>query len=770
MSILLNMTSRVVVIPSLVCILFLGVLSSAEAQMGFGVRWSRQPDLEVVARFDRNGDGRLSDRERQAARAYVRDERKSQNLSTGSHPSVPIKTSLSMDLRQSAAAAVPGNIDLYDEKTLRTLYLRFPASDWLGELADFFKTDVEVPADLIVDGKLYPQVGVRFRGNSSYFMLGNSLKKSFSVSIDYLDDDQRLYGYRTLDLLNGHADPSFLRTVLFSRISRQYIPAPKANFLRLVINGENWGVYINVQQFNNDFVREWFGTTGGVRWKVPAGRSSGGGLVYSGPNPDSYKRSFELNTEDTAEAWQDLIELCDILTNTSIGELEQRLSKFFNIDGALWFLALENVFIDNDGYFSRGSDYYMYQDPQGRFHLISHDNNETFRYAGGGGPNRWPSSDPMLSPVGHEDNSSLPVISRLLAIPHLRASYLAHVRTIVEQWLDWKALGPIVAEYQTLIAEEVERDDKKLYAYRAFADSVAADTVGYGRFGTPSLEKFVTERRDFLLSHPEINKMAPEISLLQHEDSQAAGQAIQVRAKIRPGDGVDTVLLHYAAGSDPVFSSVVMYDDGRHRDGRAGDGEFAGEIPAFPTGTKIRYYLEARAVESLGTTAFAPVSAEWGARAFRIGLSPAEPSPVVINELLALNSKSVSDPQGDFDDWIELYNRSDSAVDLSGMYLSDRADNLRKWMFPRGTNIPPRGYLVVWADEDVGEEVGLHANFKLSGNGEQLLLIDTDARGNRVLDSMEFGYQREDISYGRMPDGSGDFRSLYVSPGRSNGH
>lgn len=132
-------------------------------------------------------------------------------------------------------------------------------------------------------------------------MLGNSLKSSFSISIDYLDDDQRLYGYGILDLLNGHADPSFVRTVLFSRISRRYIPAPGANFVRLVINGENWGVYINVQQFNSDFLRQWYGTNQGVRWKVPAGRNRGGGLEYNGPDPASYKRSFQLNTEDTPE-------------------------------------------------------------------------------------------------------------------------------------------------------------------------------------------------------------------------------------------------------------------------------------------------------------------------------------------------------------------------------------------------------------------------------------------------------------------------------------
>jgi len=734
-----------------------------------GMRWGQQPELKVVERFDRDRDGRLDDRERRAAREYVREERTDRNLSSGTLPDIPVKSGSAVDLRQSAAAAVPGRVDLYDETVLRTLYLRFPDSGWPGELADFFKTDVEVPADLIVDGRLYPGVGVRFRGNSSYFMLGNSLKKSFSISIDYLDDDQRLYGYRTLDLLNGHADPSFVRTVLFSRISRRYIPAPGANFVRLVINGENWGVYINVQQFNNDFLRQWYGTNQGVRWKVPAGGNRGGGLEYSGPDPASYERSFQLNTEDTPEAWQDLIGLCDILTNTPVGELERRLSRVFDIDGALWFLALENVFIDNDGYISRGSDYYLYQDPAGRFHLITHDNNETFRYAGGGGPNRWPSSDPMLSPVGHEDNDSLPVISRLLAVPRLRARYLAHVRTIVDQWLDWSVLAPIIREYRALIAEEVRADDKKLYSYEDFLGSLAGDSGGYGWYRTPSFKSFVSERREFLLGHPEVGRAAPEIGSLQHRENPVATGGFVVTASVSPKAEVDQVLLYYAQDGDQVFNTAVMNDQGRHQDRVAGDGEFAGEIPAVPPVGQVRYYVEARALNSLGTTAFAPEGGERWARSFRFGLASANSAPVVINELLALNSRSVADPQGEFDDWIELYNRGESIADLSGMYLSDKPENLRKWKFPPGTTIPPGGYLVVWADEDDGDEGGLHANFRLSGDGELLLLVDTDGRGNRVLDAVEFGYQREDLAYGRIPDGSGDFRSLYVSPGRSNG-
>ena len=106
----------------------------------------------------------------------------------------------------------------------------------------------------------------------------NRRKKSFNIAVDYGENGQRLYGYKTLNLLNGHVDASFLREVLYNRIARDYIPAMKTNFVKLVINGENWGVYINLQQYNKDFLAEWFGTKDGVRWKVGPGRGGCPGL------------------------------------------------------------------------------------------------------------------------------------------------------------------------------------------------------------------------------------------------------------------------------------------------------------------------------------------------------------------------------------------------------------------------------------------------------------------------------------------------------------
>ena len=99
---------------------------------------------------------------------------------------------------------------------------------------------------------------------------------------------------------------------------------------------------------------------------------------------------------------------------------------------------------------------------------------------------------------------------------------------------------------------------------------------------------------------------------------------------------------------------------------------------------------------------------------------------------MADNDNTSEDPQGDYDDWVELFNRTDSPIDLTGMSLSDKVDNPTKWQFPDGTEIAANGYLIVWCDEDHDDEEateGLHSNFKLSKSGETVLLVDTDANG-----------------------------------------
>ncbi len=660
---------------------------------GFG--GMNQPETKLVTQFDKDGDKRLNNAERKAARESLN---KQGNNRRGGGPGG--RRGRFGPPGERAEAAKPGPRvttaevksypanSLYASNVLRTFFLEFENADWEKELEDFHNTDVEVPARLIVDGKSHPDVGVHFRGASSYMMLGTGQKRSLNLALDFANEKQDLDGYRTLNLLNSHGDPTFLRAVLYYDIARAYVPAPKANIVRLVINGESWGVYVNVQQFNKDFVKEWFDTKKGARWKVPGRPNGQGGLAYLGDDPVAYKKNYEIKSKDDDKSWADFIQLCKVLNQTPPDKLEAALSPLLDIDGALKFLALENALINNDGYWVRTSDYDIYQDENGRFHVLPYDANETFSLPGGpggfdpgmifamqfldqadknddgklsqdefaaladawfdkldpdkagkltqeqfiaglgdvlppppgmggfgpqggqaagggqgarggrggfgpamfigpglfgavdankdgslaraelkgtfakwfgqwdadksgalqeeqlraglnaalpapsfGGPGggqggrggqRGPGGAGFggaprvngveLDPLVAANDANKPLISKLLAVPSLRARYLGYVREIAETWLDWKNLGPRVQQYQALIADAVKADTRKLSSFEAFEKGVAGDSVsgtGSGPGQVNSLKSFADQRRAYLLNHAETKKAAP---------------------------------------------------------------------------------------------------------------------------------------------------------------------------------------------------------------------------------------------------------------------
>jgi len=130
----------------------------------------------------------------------------------------------------------------------------------------------------------------------------------------------------------------------------------------------------------------------------------------------------------------------------------------------------------------------------------------------------------------------------------------------------------------------------------------------------------------------------------------------------------------------------------------------------------------------------------------------------------------MTDPQNEYDDWIEIYNPGAAAVDVAGMYLTDDLREPTTWQFPSGhpelTRIAPGGFLLLWADGD-SADAGLHANFNLSAAGEEIGLFDSD--GVTLVDSVSFGEQFVDVSYGRYPDGAAGWTFMgWPTPGDTN--
>ncbi len=560
---------------------------------GFGKGPPGGQERKLVAEFDKNKDGWLNAEERKPAREAAKTGAKGgfgfggpKGFGKGGEAGKP-----GPKVKPEDAKSFP-NAKLYDATVLRTIFLEFENADWESEIQDFHNTDVDVSATATVDGKKYMNVGVHFRGMSSYMGVGMGSKRSLNLSFDMADDKQRLLGYKTLNLLNAHEDASLMSTVLYSHIANQYIPAPKANFVKVVINGESWGVYASVQQFDKVFLNEHYKTTKGTRWKVRGSPGGRGGLEYFGDNVEDYKRVFQIKSGENESAWKALVNFCKVLNQTPADKLEAALKPIADVDGILWFLALDNTLINCDGYWIRSSDFCIYLDEKNKFHIIPHDMNESFRPAGGpgmggpGGPGggffRGPPPGVIMPPpvqdtlqltdaqkkaleaiqkevdekleklmteeqrkafkelkdrgpggfgppgggfgppgggmggargveldplIGLTD-ANKPLRSKLLAVPALKAKYLANVKKIAEDSLDWKKLGPVVSQSRKLIEKEVEIDTRKLDSFDAFkrATDDAIPTTGGGGRGGMNLRAFAEQRQKYLLNNADVKK------------------------------------------------------------------------------------------------------------------------------------------------------------------------------------------------------------------------------------------------------------------------
>lgn len=455
-------------------------------------------DRPVVKEFDKDGNGWLDADERRAAREGLGPMAgarggfggRGRGGRGGMAPGTP-----GPRVAVESVAPVPASVPFYSPDAVRTLFFEFDSDDWEQELEAFRDTDVEVPATLTVDGQRYANVGMRFRGNSSYTMVPTGLKRSFNVTVDLVVEGQGVYGFRTLNLLNGANDPTMMRGVLFQHIAGHYVPAARANFVHVVINGESWGIYSNLEQINRDFVADRFNGENGVRWKVPGSPRSRAGLEYLGDDPASYQRMFEIKNKDNRRSWEALVDLAKILNTTPPDQLQEALAPVLDIENALQFLALDNVLVNSDGYWTRASDYYLYLDESGRFHVIPGDTNETFASSGGpgrggrGGFGMAGSGGPQLDLLVGLDDATKPLRSKLLAVPELRAKYLEYCRDIAATWLDWGKLGPVAQQHHQLIATYVEADTRKLVSTEQFGSSLE------------QLRAFVEARRAYVLSY-----------------------------------------------------------------------------------------------------------------------------------------------------------------------------------------------------------------------------------------------------------------------------
>jgi len=642
--------------------------------------------------------------------------------------------------------------NLFPDSAVIKIQIQFPQPDFWEQLAKNKAAKIDIPATLIVnDSEVFDSVGVRFKGNSSYHIPGD--KKPFNISMDSFVKGQNLWGYKTFNLCNAFMDPSFVREKISYDLFRKYMPAGKVGFVQLYLNGSYWGLYVNVEQVNKSFLEHWFGSADGNLYKC----DPHGNLTWRGSDPANYKRDYEKKTNRQQDDWSDLVDFIDVLNHST--QLEQELPQRLDVDRALWYMALCNILVNLDSYIFSGHNYYLYNDPGSRqFSLIPWDLNEAF---GCFPPRGFTQQQLEQFPVFQNiDRFEFPLIRRLLTVPAFRARYLAHYRTILNHDFHPDSLLPGIIYFHRLVDEYVKNDPKKLYSYDLFTRNLTEPVIIEGNRTAPGLMKLITSRRNFLLSDPDLRRSAPQIqSVRAIPDVAQDGEPVVFRARVSGVSEPGEVALYYKFGTGK-FATMQLFDDGAHNDESAGDAVFGNtlQLPPGTAGKILRYYV--LAADEQGEVAFFPERAEF--ECLDLNIQAGTPrSGLVINEFMAANDTTIADPQGDYDDWIELYNGSSETISLQGMYLTDDATIPKKWIFP-DTFIAANGYLLIWADDDTLDSPGLHTNFKLNKAGEFIGWYDTDANGNLLIDAYNFGTQIGDVSEGRFPNGQGDFTAMAI--------
>ncbi|MBL0328716.1 MAG: CotH kinase family protein [Bacteroidetes bacterium] len=639
----------------------------------------------------------------------------------------------------------------YDINTIQTIEINFSETNW-DYLMDTAKAGFEtnLMAQWVkINGVQFDSVGVRYKGNSTYNAA--QVKNPLHIELnDFINQDYQ--GYTDIKLSNIGKDPSMVREVLGYSILRQYMAAPLSNYANVYINGTLIGIYASSESIADNFNENHFYSNSGTAFKCnpPAGAGPGTtdypDLVYQGTDSTFYYDGYELKSN---YGWADLIKLTDTLKNYT-----SNVEKILDVDRALWMLAFNNTIVNLDSYIGTfKQNYYLYRDETQRFNTTIWDLNESFGTFSMTGTISLSSTTAkqQMTHLLHSGDANWPLVQKLLAVPMYKRMYIAHMRTILSENFASGTYFTTAQNLQTLITPSVTADVNKFYTLSQFTSNLTTD-VSSGMTSAPGLTNLMGARNTWLMAQTDFTYSTPTITGIAATTASPIMNNNDTILATVTNANINGVYLGYRYDVKDAFKRILMYDDGAHGDGAAADNVFGVEIPI--NASYVQYYIYA---ENNNAGMFSPQRAEYEYYTLYATISMMNAGDVTINELLAINTSTVTDPNGDFSDYIEFYNNTSSIVSMDNAYLSDDYTTPLKWAFPNNTTIAPGGYLIVWADSDTLQS-GLHSNFKLSGTGEQVML--SYASGT-IIDSVTYGAQTANTSYARCANGIGSFITHY---------
>ena len=660
----------------------------------------------------------------------------------------------------AAAAPLPADDSwlLYDDSQVARIEIE-TAPETLEYLYEHVESDSMHLASIrfvnaFVD-ETVEDVGLRLRGATSRV----SAKKSFKLSFNDFVPGREFLDVDKLNLNGEHNDPTISRSKLcWDLFGRAGLHASRAAHAEVWINGSCFGLHVSVEHVDDEFLWKRFADDSGNLWKClwPAD------LQWRGPGGDDYKqesgghRVYELKTNEDADDYSALARLVRVLHETPDAAIEDSLEGCFDVADALEAFAIDVLVGGWDDYRYLSNNFYLYHEPaEDLVHYVPYDYDNTFGVDWFGVD--WSVRDPYA--WGQDGR---PLAERLLERPRWRALYTHLLEHYALRLADRSLWEERLDSLRLRARDAALRDSFRTLDYGFDMDDYD-DGFGLAHYENQhvrrGIREFADRRVPSVLDQLETIDAGPSIYRAAVAPVRPwSTDSLLVEAALFAPAGLETAVARWRGVEGGVWHETPLAFAGDPLSPRAETADrWTAALP--PPGDVDWVEVELLAADGAGRLRRWPATGPKRLPVARTGA-------LRLNELLARNDSQGQDPAGDFDDWAEILNFGDGTVPLAGHYLSDDPDNLVRWRFPdEAPALGPGERLLVWCDDEPEQE-GLHASFALSGDGEFLALTSPD--GATVLDSTSFGPQETDVSWGRLPDGSGGWVPLAPTPGLPN--
>ncbi|MFK7931890.1 MAG: CotH kinase family protein [Saprospiraceae bacterium] len=353
----------------------------------------------------------------------------------------------------------PNNGKLFTNESIARIDIQMDGNDLNFILdEDNFNSDEHFPATFIFTNDdtvdTLENVGFRLRGNTTR----SAAKKAFKVSFNTYEAGRKYRGVEKLNINPEKNDPTIARSHICWDLARQIgIPAARSNHIELYINGDYYGLYLNVEHIDENFVQQRFGNNDGNLYKClfPAD------LVYKNSNPNSYKedvygrRAYDLKTNTDSDDYSDLAEFIDILNNAPLANLACELEAVFNVNDYLKAMAFDVLTGNWDGPLYNKNNFYLYHNTAtDKFEYLPYDLDNTLGID-------WLQRDWSERDIYRWARTSeqRPLFYRLIAVDEYKNRYSYYLQEFMEQYFNVDNLDYFIAELPEQLDPYIQRDE-----------------------------------------------------------------------------------------------------------------------------------------------------------------------------------------------------------------------------------------------------------------------------------------------------------------------